>query len=282
MLRRRRKLQPMAHERGQARRRLIPFLAALGLVLSPLLAVLSSWAASHPEDLPGSLQAIAEDPWVTYAVGSGLYFIIALAVLFLDRGSGSDALTLPSPFEQHDRKLMIERSSNRIKDLLRPVANDPGLINLGLKARPEFVESPHEEFVARFAETRDDPAVDAAFDNADGLLLVVGAVGAGKSRLLAELGLQLLSRAKRDPALPVPVVVNLATWAGHRRSLLDWLAYQLRDDYVVTLRLGRGWIAHRQILPLLDGLDEVPESHRASCITAINMFLAQHGPGLTP
>ena len=41
--------------------------------------------------------------------------------------------------------------------------------------------------------------------------------------------------------------------------------------------IGQAWVDADQVLPLLDGLDEVQSEHRAACADAINTFRRDHG-----
>jgi len=107
-------------------------------------------------------------------------------------------------------------------------------------------------------------------------LLILGAPGSGKTTLLLELARDLLDRAARDPTHPIPVVFPLSTWAESRRPLAEWLVEELYQRYVVHRKIGQAWVEADQILPLLDGLDEVKPAHRAACVEAINAFRKAH------
>ena len=47
---------------------------------------------------------------------------------------------------------------------------------------------------------------------------------------------------------------------------------ELYQRYDVPRKIGQPWVEADQILPLLDGLDEVKPAHRAACVEAINAF----------
>ena len=55
----------------------------------------------------------------------------------------------------------------------------------------------------------------------------------------------------------MPVVFPLSTWAARRPPLAEWLVEELAERYDVPRAVGTAWVADEQILPLLDGLDEV-------------------------
>ena len=112
----------------------------------------------------------------------------------------------------------------------------------------------------------------AIFDELGQALLILGAPGAGKTTLLLELTRDLLDRAEQDASYPMPVVFHLSSWAVRRRPLADWLVDELAERYYVPRKLAQAWIDAEQVLPLLDGLDEVAPEHRAACVEAINTF----------
>jgi predicted NACHT family NTPase len=51
---------------------------------------------------------------------------------------------------------------------------------------------------------------------------------------------------------------------------------ELLKSYQVPRKVGKRWVENGQILPLLDGLDEVAASARDLCIDAINTYRRDH------
>jgi hypothetical protein len=47
---------------------------------------------------------------------------------------------------------------------------------------------------------------------------------------------------------------------------------ELWTKYQIPRKIGQSWVAADQILPLLDGLDEVAEDARLGCAQAINTY----------
>jgi eukaryotic-like serine/threonine-protein kinase len=152
---------------------------------------------------------------------------------------------------------------------------------LGLSQRSAAVARPMDLLVKRLDEgERPLPSgtqVVDVYDKMDQALLILGAPGSGKTTLLLELARDLLARATNDPAHPIPVVFPLSTWAETHKPLVVWLQDELNLRYDVPRKIAKEWVESDQVLPLLDGLDEVKAEHRGACIQAINAFRQSHG-----
>jgi hypothetical protein len=154
-------------------------------------------------------------------------------------------------------------------------------IELGLEETPDAVSRPWDLIVQPPNQTpRPLPpgqAMGTVFDELGQALLILGAPGAGKTTLLLELARDLLDRAVQVTAHPIPVVFHLSSWAVLQRPLADWLVDELVSErYGVSRKLAQAWTDAEQVLPLLDGLDEVAPEHRVACVEAINAFRRQH------
>ena len=86
-----------------------------------------------------------------------------------------------------------------------------------------------------------------------------------------------MDRALKDESQPIPVVFNLSTWAVKREPLASWLASELDLRSGVSKKLSQRWVDSGEVLPLLDGLDEVDAVHRSACLDAINEFRSEWG-----
>src|SRR5712692_1761541 len=119
--------------------------------------------------------------------------------------------------------------------------------------------------------------ITQVYDHAGGELLILGEPGSGKTTLLLELARDLLNRARQDDTHPMPVILNLSSWAVKRQPIAEWLVEELNDKYQAPRRIGRRWVSDDQLLPLLDGLDEVTPAYQAACVEAINTYRQEHG-----
>jgi predicted NACHT family NTPase len=100
--------------------------------------------------------------------------------------------------------------------------------------------------------------------------------------MLLHLAKELLARAEADPEAPIPVYVNLSSWTDETQplahSLAHWLVAELKERYGVRKDISQRWLEERCLLPLLDGLDELPSTRQERCVQAINQFQRECRP----
>ena len=127
-----------------------------------------------------------------------------------------------------------------------------------------------------------------------GRLVVLGEPGTGKTMLMVGLVLDLLHPARRSSGGPVPVLATLASWdpanqdrhdlhGQDRHDLHGWLGATLIIAYPDLAAVPPPGSAGNNrfealleaglILPVLDGLDEIPDEARPTAITRINSEL---------
>lgn len=109
-----------------------------------------------------------------------------------------------------------------------------------------------------------------------GGLLILGEPGSGKTMSLLQLAESLLDASEDNAQAPTPVVLNLSSWASDQADFTNWLTEELLLQYQLPRNIGKELIQHDKLSYLLDGLDEVSEEARKSCVTAINDFQATH------
>ena len=105
-------------------------------------------------------------------------------------------------------------------------------------------------------------------------LVILGEPGMGKTTLALLLLRQLLEHVAPDD--PVPVLLSMSSWDPSTESLSEWLTRRLSEDYpalraaVFGPDAARSLVVHRKVLPILDGLDELPEEARPAIIVRLN------------
>ncbi|MGV0024332.1 NACHT domain-containing protein [Phormidesmis priestleyi] len=153
------------------------------------------------------------------------------------------------------------------------------LINLDKQIQPQQVRNPlSAEIKIGALPSRPLPPgteILEVFERSDisGRLLILGDPGAGKTTTLLDLAKGLVERAIADSANPIPVIFALSAWKDPKQEMKDWLIAELKSKYGVRIDIGKKWIENKQLLPLLDGLDEVKPEHQESCVNAINQLL---------
>jgi hypothetical protein len=169
-----------------------------------------------------------------------------------------------------------------VKGVLEKSVHAEALIELGKQTQSDAVEHERQwDLAFETSEQESGPIppgtkIIEIFDETDHALLILGAPGSGKTITLLELARDLIVRAESDPAQPIPVVFNLSAWAERRQPLTEWMTDELSLKYQIPRKIGRKWLEDNDILPLLDGLDEVRAEYRAACVEATNAFYGEH------
>jgi predicted NACHT family NTPase len=152
------------------------------------------------------------------------------------------------------------------------------LINLGKENQPQQIKRPWDVEVKLGNQPSEPlPQEERIIDFFDreaiaGKFLILGTPGSGKTTTLLELARELVNRSKNDANQPIPVLFNLSR-KDDRQSIAQWLVTELKDKYGVRKDIGQNCLNEHDLLPLLDGLDELEPIRQEKCIRSINQFL---------
>jgi hypothetical protein len=107
-------------------------------------------------------------------------------------------------------------------------------------------------------------------------LVVIGGPGAGKSSLALLLVAGLSSSYAADE--PLPLLANLSEWNPQKDRLDGWLARHLGKQYPSMSAFAAHLVEAGRVMPILDALDELPESLRRNAIVGLRESLGGTRP----
>lgn len=113
-------------------------------------------------------------------------------------------------------------------------------------------------------------------------LIILGSAGSGKTTLAILFTIQLSEQ--RTPETPVPIYLPAGSWNPQREHLNDWLERSLSEQYPFLRQkrfgsnVAHGLVMHRRVLPVIDGLDEIPDDLRVDALRIINRSLNNRDP----
>ena len=108
-------------------------------------------------------------------------------------------------------------------------------------------------------------------EKVNGRLLILGNPGAGKTAAKMQLAEELIICAENNYSEPIPFWFDLSSW--NEQPLEKWLIAELQNEYGIKPGFGHKLFKNRQILPMLDNLDQLKLPRQLKCVTAINNFL---------
>src|SRR5258708_18870546 len=168
----------------------------------------------------------------TLSLGFSLLLLTAL-VWVLSRQRPFQRVLLPS---EHDRLALVRTLRQEYPRQLNHSLQGAAMMELHLHERTDVTLSSAQLVFRRTGGVEEHSlppgtSIVEAYDDAGGGFLILGEPGAGKTTLLLALAQALLTRAEGDPTHPIPVIVNLSSWATKQPPLASWLIEQLQLVY---------------------------------------------------
>lgn len=171
------------------------------------------------------------------------------------------------------RAELLASVRRRVSGQAQLIAESTGALHLRLE--------PAVELVRRSADVQ--PAIGATagiedvYRSAGCRLLIAGESGAGRTTQLFRLVGHLADVAEADTAAPIPLLLDLSGWTPGI-SIRDWVVDRLHDPNgggygLGGMRRAKELVDTHRFALMLDGLDEVHDTHRSACLNALNELL---------
>ncbi|MBD2036871.1 hypothetical protein H6F76_17825 [Leptolyngbya sp. FACHB-321] len=197
----------------------------------------------------------------------------------IDNKGTVTVINQPVPQRARSESLLLQAVKQEVISRLDQSLHNAVFINLGKQSQPQQIKPPWDAEIKIGSKSPEplptETTILEVFDRPgiDGRLLILGEPGAGKTTTMLDLAKALCDRAEQDTNAFIPILLNLSSWKDPRQTMTAWLVEELRSKYGVRKDIGKQWLADRQLLPLLDELDEVKPEHQEGCVQAINRWL---------
>ncbi|MGL4501600.1 MAG: NACHT domain-containing protein, partial [Planktothrix sp.] len=263
-------------------------------VLSFLATEIEWTLPENPEPYHLQTQQVIE--WLKFPcyvifICSALYLV---GMSWLQRKNAPNSPNQPTHQEALDwRTKLLKVQEYHVTTRLKDALHRDELILLVAESQPEYVgkkkksplaSSPEPSLQEKLQKSfnkifrRKDPeekgkTIWEVFQESEQRLLILGEPGSGKTTLLLDLAKKLIADAQQYSDCPLPVIFELSGWKQDKQSIAEWLAADLKYRHNIPLNVTRSWLEQGQLVPLLDGLDELGLVHQKACIERLKEFL---------
>lgn len=234
------------------------------------------------EQIIAALRWLLEKPDVVWSgIGTSL-LVAALPLLFVwfRKPNAAAVQHDASDWLAKNRRKLLGRFQSELNDRRQSFLLGHAALELDKNLAPNQVSRPYSfrdrtdciwERDGVPVATTDQPIVDLfCRPDVGEQLAILGKPGSGKTVCLLTLLEHLLQTAQDNDAAPLPVVFECSEWDGRELSL--WMAAQLHRKYSFPEDMARHLVQAHDILPLLDGLDELATEKRGSFVSQFNLF----------
>jgi hypothetical protein len=195
------------------------------------------------------------------------------------RQSKADFIVPEIKKQSREYEKLLEILKSEYKGRLAHVLYNGYQISLDIQFQADQVESPYNSSLPIIPQTEVDTNNIMELienDSVNHQLLILGQPGAGKTSTVIKFALEWIEKHKYHDHYPVPILFECSRWehtniqSATCKTLLDWLAEQLKKNFRISKGVAKEWIKDDRIFPIFDGLDEIDPVKQHTLMLALN------------
>jgi len=149
--------------------------------------------------------------WGPYTWVAWLLLIVPLVIkVKLDSRDVSKTRLTDKLLHRNRDNLILQVQQGWVQEHYEKTFSNEGIINIELKLRPEIIARPFDALFQRHHQNvgsaYSSSDIYDIFESSNGLLLILGSPGSGKTILLLDLTRTLIELAKQDVEHPIPII----------------------------------------------------------------------------
>jgi len=222
-------------------------IGVISLIISSLglISGIIFWVFPFKEASENKLFIIIKENFYLFLISFLVLIILSLVLLLLNKRTKTRNEEQKTVITDKERKTLINSLKERYKERYEQKLDNNFPINLEFQNTLKDVneKTTRTELVDLFEKYS--------------FLLILGEPGIGKTSQLLNLGIGLLKKCEENDSLPIPIILNLATYTNKYEQFEDWLHSNLVSMYDFPPKTVTNNLKENKIIFLFDGFDEI-------------------------
>jgi hypothetical protein len=241
------------------KKNIVYIMGIISLIISSLglISGVIFWIFPFKEISENESFVIIKENFYLFFISTFVLIILSLILLLLNKRANTKNEEWKTTITNKERETLINSLKKRYEERYKQKLDNNFPINLefqntlkNVREKPSF-----NLFSIKNEETIRAELVDL-FEKYS-FLLILGESGIGKTSQLLNLGIGLLKKCEKNDTLPIPIILNLATYTNKYEQFEDWLQSNLVSMYDFPPKVVTNSLKDNKIIFLFDGFDEI-------------------------